>query len=174
VTDAAGKYVFDSVTPGTYVRIIVSRSGKTIAERYALVSLRIEQIDFTVGASPTAPQLVLKAGATPSVVGPGTKRSDEGEASVAQGGSGVIRGTVRSADGLPFPGASVTIDGTTLFETTDTTGRSTFVNLRTGVSIVLNAAAPGLSPTSREVVVPAGGSLFRSTSPCRSRLSAKR
>jgi outer membrane receptor protein involved in Fe transport len=70
---------------------------------------------------------------------------------------GVLRGTVRSAQGTPIRGAMVGVSGSTLYAQTDGAGRYRLAPVPTG-EVRVRAAAIGYTPVSTVVIVAAGDS----------------
>jgi ferric enterobactin receptor len=136
-SDADGHYVFAEVKPGIRVRVVAVLAGRTVAEEFALVTLRVESIDLKAGSvsvSPTSTEDVI----------------------ATEGPTGEVTGIVSAVDGGPVLAARLTIQDTTLAAATDAAGRYAFRGLRPGLHIQLRASAEGLQPTTKEVEVPSG------------------
>jgi ferric enterobactin receptor len=136
-SDAEGNYVFAEVKPGTRVRIVAVQAGQTVAEEFALVTLRVEKIDLRARPVPDSPSSTADVIAT-------------------EGQAGEVAGIVSADDGRPAIAARLAIEGTTLVAITDSAGRYAFNGLRPGIHIQLHASAEGLQATTKEVEVPSG------------------
>jgi len=137
---ADGQYAIENVKAGTRVRVSAYHENRPIAEAYALITLWVETIDLQERATPFSP-------VTTEDLGP------------SGGPSGEIGGVVRSPDGLPVPGARITVNNTTFVATTDSAGRFVIGSLRAGIGLELHVSAPGFKTVTRDVVVPIGDRL---------------
>ena len=156
LTDEAGAYFFEGVKAGEYHRFSVLVNGQLVAEKVALVSLRIERVDITLDPPKGA---LISAPTRGGVAAAGTRRPPESEfvMMTSADSPGAASGVVRTADGVSVSGAKVGIDGTTVSVMTDIDGRYSLVGLRPGVRLVLVASAAGFDSATAAVLVPKGG-----------------
>ena len=149
-TDANGHYVFEGVKAGSRVQLFASKNGKPIASAFPLVSDLLERVDIQERAA-----LPVGQRATTVEVG---GRSEFSAGQQVGGGDqyGDLRGVVQTADGRSVAEAILSLEDPAVTVTSDGAGRFAFVRLPAGLPVVVHAGAPGYSPVTQEVVVPAG------------------
>jgi ferric enterobactin receptor len=136
-SDADGRYVFAEVKPGIRVRIVAVQAGRTVAEEFGLITLRVETLDLKARPVPDSPS-----------------RSEDVIAT--EGPTGEIAGIVSSAEGRPVLAAHLAIENTTMADASDAAGRYEFRGLRPGIHVQLQASAEGYQLATTEVEVPSG------------------
>ena len=185
-TDDRGMFVFPDLNPGGWVRLTASRDGKILATQGVLVTRGLERVDLDepgrpmpVPPAPTRrdPAAAPSFGQPPPdlpAVGPPTAASSPGPPVpspaptvnvVRLSGSGGVRGTVRSPDGIGLPGVVVGIDGTDTFAISDTEGHYSLVGLPVGSHLTVVASLDGFETVRSEVNV-LGGCQGPPTSSC--------
>jgi hypothetical protein len=138
-TDERGQYHLEGVKPGIRVSVEAALGTRVLGRAYGLVTLRVERIDLQLeGTSgnpnepPQSARVVHLPTATFSSTGdaPSGRETQSGIAVPLVGPDGVavrqsvqITGTVRGAQDLPLPGATVSVVGTTFTAVTDENGR---------------------------------------------------
>ncbi len=133
-----GSYVFEKVTPGTRVRLTVTRGGRVVVSTYALVTLWVERVDLK------------EATQEQSFV-------DTDGISAAGGQSADVGGIVRDRAGRVVASALVAVPDTTISSMTDATGRFLLPALRPGVNLTIDVTAEGFGKESTSFVIPRGG-----------------
>src|SRR5262245_21245882 len=133
-TDADGRYRFESVKPGTWVRILVLQGTRPVAQGYSLVTQRLETVDLKeepLALDPTSAEHVT----------------------VSEGPAGEVEGVVSASDGQPIGGARITVGETSLSATTDSAGRYAITRLRPGIHVDLHATAQGFRGASQAISI---------------------
>ena len=133
-TDATGRYVFESVKPGIWVRVLALQGTHTVARVYSLVTLKLETLDL---------KEELLSVDTSSVE----------NVTAAEGPGGEVVGVVLTADRQPIAGARITVGETSLSATTDSAGRYAITRLRPGIEVDLHASAEGAGTASQGTAV---------------------
>jgi ferric enterobactin receptor len=131
-TDANGRYVFESVKPGIWVRIVALQRTRPVARAYGLVTRQLETLDLSEQG------LVAN--------------SDE-YVTAAEGPAGEVAGVVNTADGQPIAGARLTIGETSLSAVTDSAGRYAIARLRPDIHVDLHASAEGFRSGNQPISV---------------------
>jgi ferric enterobactin receptor len=131
-TDANGRYVFESVKPGVWVRIVALRGTRPVARVFGLVTQKLETLDLSEEG------LVAN--------------SDE-YVTAAEGPAGEVAGVVNTADKQPITGARLTIGETSLSAVTDSAGRYAIARLRPDIHVDLHASAEGFGSASQPISV---------------------
>ena len=132
--DAAGRYVFESVKPGIWVRVLALQGTHTVARVYSLVTQKLETLDLK------EEPLAVDTGSAENVT-------------AAEGPGGEVVGVVLTADRQPIAGARVTVGETSLSATTDSAGRYAITRLRPGIEVDLHASAEGAGTASQAIAV---------------------
>jgi hypothetical protein len=133
-TDAEGRYLFENVKPGIWVRILALQGTRPVAQGFTLVTQRLETLDLK------EEPLALDASSAEHVT-------------TSEGPAGEVAGLVSSADGQPIAGARITVGETSLSATTDSAGRYVITRLRPGIHVELDAGAQGFRAASQAVSV---------------------
>jgi ferric enterobactin receptor len=133
-TDADGRYVFESVKPGIWVRILALQGTHPVAHVYGLVTSAVERLDMQ------EEPLVLDKTSAEFVT-------------AAEGRGGEVVGVVNTSDGQPIAGAHITVGETPLSAITDSAGRYAFTRLRPGIHVDLHASANGFGSARQAVSV---------------------
>ncbi len=133
-----GRYVFENVKPGIWVRIIALQNGRLVSEAFTLVTQRVEPVDLV--ARPTS-----------------TRVTGDWDLDPSGGAAGGLVGVIRTTSGAVVPAARIAISETTIAATSDSAGRYGFGGLRSGAAVELEATAPGYDPATLQVIVPDEG-----------------
>ncbi len=133
-TDENGRYLFENVKPGIWVRVLASQGARPVAQGFTLVTQRLETLDLK------EEPLALDASSTEHVT-------------VAEGPAGEVAGVVSASDGQPIAGARIIVGETSLSATTDSAGRYAIARLRPGIHVDLHASAQGFHPASQAISV---------------------
>lgn len=133
-TDTNGRYVFESVKPGIWVRVLALQGTHTVARVYSLVTQGLETLDLK------EEPLALDTSSAENVT-------------AAEGPGGEAVGVVHTADRQPIAGARITVGETSLSATTDSAGRYAITRLRPGIAVDLHASAEGFGSASQAISV---------------------
>jgi ferric enterobactin receptor len=133
-----GRFKVENVKAGSRAHVVVVQDGRLVAEAYALVTQWVETIDVVSRAV-------------------NTKVTGDWDLDPGGGPSGSVVGIVRTATGTPIPAARVSVRDTTMTATSDSAGRFALPTLRSGVSVDLDATAPGFKAATTQLLVPNDG-----------------